>query len=184
MKRHYYISDDLDELEVLEDELETDGISTEQIHVLSERDADVQQHRLNDVASLMKQDIVHSGIVGMVVGVLLALLVLGGAYLLGWTDSPAGWAPVGFLAIVIMGFCMWEGGFFGIQVQNSQFRRFKQRLEEGKHVFFVDVEPEQETRLEQAVRRHPKLIVAGVDPSAPSMAVNLLQRFNRFRRAI
>ena len=93
MKRHYYISDDLDELEVLEDELETDGISTEQIHVLSERDADVQQHRLNDVASLMKQDIVHSGIVGMVVGVLLALLVLGGAYLLGWTNSPAGWAP-------------------------------------------------------------------------------------------
>ncbi len=184
MKRHYYISDDLDELEVLEDELETDGISTEQIHVLSERDADVQQHRLNDVASLMKQDIVHSGIVGMVVGVLLALLVLGGAYLLGWTDSPAGWAPVGFLAIVIMGFCMWEGGFFGIQVQNSQFRRFKQRLEEGKHVFFVDVEPEQETRLEQAVRRHPRLIVAGVDSAAPSMAVNLLQRFNRFRRAI
>lgn len=184
MKRHYYISDDLDELEVLEDELETEGISTEQIHVLSERDADVQQHRLNDVASLMKQDIVHSGIVGMVVGVVLALLVLGGAYLLGWTDSPAGWAPVGFLAIVIMGFCMWEGGFFGIQVQNSQFRRFKQGLEEGKHVFFVDVEPEQETRLEQAVRRHPKLIVAGVDSSAPSMAVNLLQRFNRFRRAI
>lgn len=184
MKRHYYISDDLNDLEVLEHELEAGGISTEQIHVLSERDADVQQHRLNDVTSLMKQDVVHSGIVGAVVGVVLALLVLGGAYLLGWTNSPAGWTPVAFLAIVILGFCMWEGGFFGIQVQNSQFRRFKQRLEEGKHVFFVDVEPEQEGRLEQAVKQHPMLIVAGVDPSAPSMAVNFLQRFNRFRRAI
>jgi hypothetical protein len=184
MKRHYYISDDLDELEVLEHELEADGIATEQIHVLSERDADVQQHRLNDVASLMKQDIVHSGIAGMVIGVVLALLVLVGGYLLGWTDSPAGWAPVGFLAIVVLGFCMWEGGFFGIQVQNSQFRRFKQRLAEGKHVFFVDIEPQQETRLEHAVKRHPRLVVAGVDSSSPSMAVNFLQRFNRFRRAI
>lgn len=184
MKRHYYISDDLDDLEVLEHELEASGISTEQIHVLSERDADVQQHRLNDVASLMKQDVVHSGIVGTAVGVVLALLVLGGAYLLGWTDSPAGWAPVVFLGIVVLGFCMWEGGFFGIQVQNSQFRRFKQRLEEGKHVFFVDVEPEQEARLEQAVQHHPMLMVAGVDRSAPSMAVTLLQQWHRFKRAI
>ncbi len=37
MNRHYYISDNLDELERLEAELEASGIATEQIHVLSER---------------------------------------------------------------------------------------------------------------------------------------------------
>ncbi len=45
MNRHYYISDTLDELELLERELETSGIPTEQIHVLSEQDAELERHR-------------------------------------------------------------------------------------------------------------------------------------------
>ena len=36
MLRHYYISDDLDDLEAVELELEGKGVSTPQIHVLSE----------------------------------------------------------------------------------------------------------------------------------------------------
>ena len=51
MNRHYYISDNLDELERVEQELEAQGISTEQIHVLSERDAEVEHHQLHDVPS-------------------------------------------------------------------------------------------------------------------------------------
>ena len=41
MNRHYYVSDDLDELERVEEELEASGIGTEQIHVLSEQEADL-----------------------------------------------------------------------------------------------------------------------------------------------
>ena len=57
MNRHYYISDNLDELESIESELEARGINTEQIHVLSEQDADVEQRRLHDVNSLMKKEL-------------------------------------------------------------------------------------------------------------------------------
>ena len=39
MKRHYYISNSLDELEVVERELEAEGVTISQIHVLSEDDA-------------------------------------------------------------------------------------------------------------------------------------------------
>ena len=35
MRRHYFISDNLDDLEVFEEQLEAAGISTPQIHVLS-----------------------------------------------------------------------------------------------------------------------------------------------------
>lgn len=184
MKRHYYISDDLDDLETLEQELEASGISTEQIHVLSDQDAHVEQRRLHDVASVLKQDVVHSASIGVAVGGVLAFLVLGGAYLVGWTQSAAGWTPIIFLAIVVFGFCAWEGGLFGIQVPNTQFRRFKQMLAEGKHVFFVDVEPSQEVLLERAVQRHPLLSVAGIDSAAPYWMVAWLQRWHQFKRTI
>lgn len=184
MNRHYYISDDLDDLETVESELEANGISTEQIHVLSEKDAEVEHHHLHDVPSFMKQDVVHSGEIGALVGVVLAALVLGGAYLLGWTESAAGWIPFVFLAIVLFGFCTWEGGFFGIQVPNAHFRAFRQKLKEGKHVFFVDVEPNQEPILDQVIQHHPSLRDAGTGAAAPHWIVAWLQRWHQFKRTI
>ena len=44
MRRHYYISDDLDDLKSIETELESNGITTPQIHVLSRDDAGLQAH--------------------------------------------------------------------------------------------------------------------------------------------
>ena len=113
MNRHYYISNNLDDLEAVENELEASGINSEQIHVLSQHVADVEQHHLHEINSLMEQDVVRSGEIGAVIGVPLAALVLGVAYWLGWTESAAGWMPFIFLAIVVCGFCIWEGGFFG-----------------------------------------------------------------------
>jgi len=184
MNRHYYVSDNLDDLETVETELEANGIKTEQIHVLSEKDADVEQHHLHDVNSLMKQDVVHSGEIGAAVGVPLAALVLGGAYWLGWTESAAGWVPFIFLAIVILGFSIWEGGFFGIQVPNAHFRSFKQKLKEGKHIFFVDVEPEQEPVLDRIIGHHPQLQVAGSGTAEPRWVVAWLERWHQFKRTI
>ncbi|BCX70552.1 MULTISPECIES: hypothetical protein [Pseudomonas] len=184
MNRHYYISDNLDDLEAVENELEANGINTEQIHVLSEKVADVEEHHLHEVNSLMKQDVVHSGEIGAVVGVPLAALILGGAYWLGWHESAAGWVPFIFLAVVVLGFCIWEGGFFGIQVPNAHFRNFKQMVEAGKHVFFVDVEPNQESVLEQVIEHHPKLTIAGTGTAAPHWTVAWLHRWHQFKRTI
>jgi hypothetical protein len=60
MERHYYLSDDLDDLEAVENELEAAGISTPQIHVLSENDSEVENHHLHEVDSFTKSDVVHS----------------------------------------------------------------------------------------------------------------------------
>lgn len=184
MNRHYYISDNLDDLETVENELEANGISTEQIHVLSEKDADVEQHHLHDVNSLMKQDVVHSGEIGAVIGVPLAALIIGGAYWLGWTESAAGWVPFIFLAIVVLGFCIWEGGFFGIQVPNTHFRSLKQQVKEGEHILFVDVEPGQESVLDRVIEHHPRLTIAGTGAAAPHWIVAWLHRWHEFKRTI
>jgi hypothetical protein len=91
MKRHYYISDDLDNLATIEQELEAKGISTPQIHVLSENDAEVEKRHLHAIEAVLKQDVVHSTELGAIVGAVLASILLFVAYYLAyiccWMDS-------------------------------------------------------------------------------------------------
>ena len=184
MLRHYFISDSLDDLEVFEEQLEAAGVSTPQIHVLSRDDAEVQRHsHLHAVQSFMKNDVVHSTERGAVVGLVASALVLGVAYAAGWTASVAGWMPFIFLAVVVLGFCTWEGGLFGIQVPNHNFARFEQALKDGKHVFLVDLKPAQEAVLEKVLKLHPQVQLAGTGSSTPHWLITLFQRSGLVRHA-
>jgi hypothetical protein len=177
MKRHFFVSDDLDDLESFEEELERAGITTPQIHVLTNDDTGAETHaHLHDVQSIMKKDVIHSGEYGLAVGVVAALLVLAVTYLAEWYTSPAGWIPFIFLAIILLGFFTWEGGFIGIQTFNSNFKRFKEELDAGKHVFFVDLTDDQEEILERIVKAHPRARMAGTGRSTPHWIVAWQQR--------
>ena len=177
MLRHYFISDSLDDLEVFEEQLEAAGVPSSQIHVLSRADADVEHHHhLHEVQSFMKNDIVHSTIRGAVVGLCAFVLVLAIAYFAGWTESAVGWMPFIFLAVVMLGFCTWEGGLRGIQEPNHDFARFEQALRDGKHIFFMDLEPQQEAILEEVLKSHPQVELAGTGSSAPHWLIALQQK--------
>ena len=70
MLRHYCISDDLDDLEAIEEQLESAGVSTPQIHVLTAHDAELDHHEhLHRVQSFMKKDVIHSTVIGAAIGV-------------------------------------------------------------------------------------------------------------------
>jgi hypothetical protein len=166
MKRHFYISDDLDDLEVIERQLEDAGVTTPQIHVLSEDDAGVKAHRLNDIEAVLRKDVVHGTELGAVVGVIGAAVIL----LVSWSTGIAEtitWVPPVFLSIIILGFCTWEGGFIGIQKPHNNFKRFQDTLRSGKHVLLVDVNKDQENILHKVTGEHPKLTPAGEGPSVP-----------------
>ena len=98
MIRYYYISDDLEDLANVEKELADVGLTPPQIHVLSEQNARVQSHNLNEVDSVLKQDVVHSTEIGAIFGIAGAVATLAIAYLMGWTASAAGWIPFVFLS--------------------------------------------------------------------------------------
>ncbi len=166
MKRHFYLSDDLDELEQVELDLESAGVSTPQIHVLSEDDAGVQTHHLNGVEAVLRKDVVHGTERGAVIGAIGAALVLLATWATGIADTIT-WVPPIFLAIIVLGFCTWEGGLIGIQEPHSDFKRFTEDLRAGRHVLFVDVSQEQEEILHRIVSAHPKLKDAGEGPAAP-----------------
>ena len=159
MIRHYYISDDLEDLERVEIELMEQGIDSPQLHVFSGEDttADAQAHHLHEVSDFSKRDIVHSGFLGFLIGSIGAVIVLSGFYLMGWTTSLVGWMPAIFLAVIILGFSTWEGGLRGIQEPNHEFKKFQKILSQGKHIFFVDVYPAQELVLKDVALKHPQL---------------------------
>lgn len=182
MKRHYYISDDLDDLEIVGQELLNADITKPQFHVLSNDDCGVHQHHLHEVESVLKKDVVHSTELGAVIGVAMATIVLFSANLLGMTNTEAGWMPFIFLAIVILGFCTWEGGLIGIQLPNYQFERFQTLLDKGKHVFFVDVDSHQEPVLSKIINRHPHLQMAGLGEPTPKWIIKTQDNYATFVR--
>ena len=180
MKRHYYISDDLDELERVEMELEAQGISTPQIHVLSLADAEVARHKnLHPVESVLKKDVVHGTNLGALVGVVAAIVVLAAAYIAGWPETVT-WVPFVFLSIVVLGFCTWEGGLIGIQEPHHDFKRFNNALKRGKHVFFVDIAPEQENILNKVMPAHSSVRPAGEGSATPGFVVRGREKWDEF----
>ena len=179
MKRHYFISTDLDDLEVVEQDLERAGVGTPQIHVLSEDDAGVETHHLHEVEAVLKKDVVHGTELGAVVGVIGAAIVLTVAWFSGLTETYT-WVPAIFLSVIVLGFCTWEGGLIGIGEPHVDFRRFQDQLHEGKHVLFVDIPVEQESILKSVVANHPKLEDAGEGASTPGWVVGAQQKWTRF----
>jgi hypothetical protein len=184
MQRHYFISDNLDDLEAVEEELERRGITTLQIHVLSERDADVEHHKLHEVMSFMKKDVVHSALLGAAIGIILCVLFLSVMHVAGYTQSAAGWIPFLFVGIVLVGFCTWEGGLRGIQEPNHHFRRFQKTLQDGRHVFFVDVDRGEVAALNQVVASHPGLEAAGIERAGAHWIVAWQQRCLNFVKTL
>ena len=166
--RHYFISDDLEDLTLLEQQLEEGGVDASQTHVLSLGDQNLDGYEnLHDVNSIMKKDVVRSGIIGAVIGLALSISLLLVAALFGWAETKAGWMPFILLSVIIFGFCAWEGGLFGIQTPNKKFARFTEVLNAGKHVFFVDLTAEQEEVLAKLLSSHPSLQAAGTDKGTP-----------------
>lgn len=178
MKRHYYISNDLDDLELVEQQLEAAGVTTPQIHVLSEDEAGLAEHHLHPVEGVLKKDVVHGTELGAIVGALGAGLVLLSFWYFGWTETYT-WVPAIFLAIIVLGFCTWEGGLIGISEPHVEFKRFQDDLRAGKHVLFVDFDREQEDILRKVVAEHPKLQDAGEGTATPKAVVDAQNAFSR-----
>ena len=178
MKRHYFISDDLDDLETVEQDLERAGVDTPQIHVLSEDDAGLETHHLHKVEAVLKRDVVHGTELGAVIGVVAAAAILLFASFSGLTETYT-WVPAIFLAVIVLGFCTWEGGLIGIQEPHTDFKRFQDQLHAGKHVLFVDVPIDQEDILKSVISDHPKLEDAGEGSSTPGWVIGAQRKWSR-----
>jgi hypothetical protein len=149
--------------------------------VLSQDDAGARAHHLNDVEAVLRQDVVHGTERGAVVGIIGAAITLLVAWGIGIHETIT-WVPPIFLAIIVLGFCTWEGGLIGIQEPHSDFARFRDYLRSGKHVLMVDVGPEQEDTLRRVTIQHPGLAPAGEGSAAPGWFIGARIKFAQMIR--
>mgnify|MGYP001813105314 CR=1 FL=1 len=171
VRRHYFISDSLDDLNRLEKRLENRGVLRSQIRVLSKDDAGVEsREHLHNIESILKYDVVNGTLLGTLAGFVLAIATLAIGEYTNLTGTYT-WTPFIFLAVVLFGFSTWFGGYHGIQTPHKDFRRFEGVLDQGKHVFFVDIDLEQELMLEEVTSIYPSLEKAGTGPSPPRWLV-------------
>lgn len=181
LKRHFFASNDLADLERFEKKLEQADIVTPQIHVLTLDDTGAANHsQLHEVTPFMKTDVVHSTLLGAVVGIVMAALILLLAYLAGWHETRAGWLPFVYLSVIMLGFFTWQGGLWGIQNPNTRFREFEQLLREGKHLFFVDLEPGRGKIVRALAKKHPGIQSVGIGVGAPHWIVTWQHRLVHF----
>jgi len=171
MKRHYFISDNLDDLDSIERQLEDRGVLRAQIHVLSKDDAGVETHEhLHNIESVLKFDVVHGTMLGAIIGFILAIATLAIGEYTNLTATYT-WTPFLFLAVVLFGFSTWFGGYHGIQTPHKDFKRFESDLSDGRHVFFVDIDKDQKKILKEVTSSYPELKKAGTGSSTPRWVV-------------
>jgi len=181
MQRHYFVSDDLSHLQAVERDLLQADVQSTQIYVLSEDNAGMEQRRLNEVEAVLKKDVVHGTELGALIGAVGAVLVIALAWASGIAQAYT-WIPPIFLAIVILGFCTWEGGLIGISEPHYDFKRFREDLDAGRHIMLVDNTEEQETAVKAVAREHPELRPAGSGNPRPRWFITAQQNWASFLR--
>lgn len=184
MLRHYYVTDDLDDLVEVEHELEHQGVDHAQIHVLSEQGESCQHSELQDEEKLRQQDVFYSTEIGAIIGLLFAVLLLFFTFFFEWATSPISWLAYTLLSAIIFALCTWEGGFIASYQPNVRFTRFSNLLAQGMHVLFVDIEPEQQTILDGVIYQHPKVLDQGVGEVMPIWVVPGRDRYSSFSNAM
>lgn len=181
MKRYFYTGNDLDDMEAVSRQLESEGIDRVQMHVLSRDDSGLDSHQgIHAVTSIMKKDLLASGLRGAFIGALVALAVIVVAVQLEAFASPAGMVIALFLAIGGFGFCTWEGGLIGIQTANRRFGRFQGMLDSGRHVMFIDVDRGQLVTLRRVLAGHPGIESIGESKGLPRWLVTSQREVPKF----
>ncbi|MDX2319147.1 MAG: hypothetical protein QNK26_00945 [Moritella sp.] len=179
MLRHYYIVDSVDELEIIEHELQSYGIDKSQIHTLSNNDQSLGKHHLYEVDNSLKKGLIKPGDIGSVIGIVFAISILLLTYIQGWYNGPLGGMPIIMFALMVLVFCTWEGDHIGIQLPNINSKAFKQYLENGKTILFIDVEQQQELTINKIMVSHPKLKPEGITTTTPEWFVLQQKKLRR-----
>ncbi|WNO08416.1 NAD/FAD-utilizing enzyme [Teredinibacter sp. KSP-S5-2] len=162
MKRLFFISSSLDDIDKAEHQLIDAGINGDRFHLLSSNESAAIARDLHAISSLAKTDVVHWMERGVLIGMAGVLIVLSSGYFSGLYESFT-WAPFIFLSLVIFGFSCWEAGFVGIQKKNYKYARFDRELSKGNHIFMVDIEGGEKTYVKNVCEETYHMSSAGED---------------------
>lgn len=167
MRRLYFVLPDLAMTKKVVDELLLKRIDDHHIHVLANEFTDIGN--LPEASLLQKSDLIPAVERGLAIGGITGVI----AGVAAVTFPPAELALGGGTILIssVFGACMgaWVSGMIGVDVRNTQIRRFEAQIAKGKILLMVDVpKPQAKTINEMVHRLHPQVQVAGSEPQIPA----------------
>ncbi|MGY0218876.1 hypothetical protein ACWJJH_16030 [Endozoicomonadaceae bacterium StTr2] len=164
MKRLYFLTNQIDDVDRISADLHRQGITDWNFHVVSKDAAKLKRRKIHGANLFHELDIIHCGEQGAAIGGIIGAAIAATLYHSQFFGPEPSWMALGFIVVLFGFFGAWSGGLVGIARENYKISRFHDALEAGQYLIMVDT-----SRAEEAsVRRHlayyyPQVDLAGSD---------------------
>jgi len=167
MRRLYFMVPDIDTANTVVDELLLKRVDDHHIHVVAKEGTpmgDLPEANLlqkSDFIPAMERGLAVGGITGVLAGIAAvtfppAGLVLGGGAILGTSLAGAGMGA-------------WLSGMIGMDVPNTQIKKFEGAIEKGGVLMMIDIPKTRVEEIEALVQQHhPDTNMGGTEPHIPA----------------
>ena len=161
MKRLYFLAADLVSTEAIAKDIHKAGITDYNFHVLGKDEQGLKQHRIHQASPLIRLDILHSGEIGALAGLVVGFFTAG-----IFMKSMEGLADFGlwqFFAVMLFVtmFGTWVGGIAGVSHENYKLSGFHNDIELGKFLVMVDVDKRLEKVVDGIMANHTSVVKEG-----------------------
>ncbi|WOH38702.1 hypothetical protein RI844_05670 [Thalassotalea fonticola] len=160
MQRHFYLCDDIGDLKLISSELENNGFSKPQIHLISKTQG--TQHL--DTFMPITDEIFKSLLLGnynLYLSAFIAVLITIVSYFYGFILFSLVWFS---LAVVVLFFTFFTNQAHNLFVNTNNTvdpEMIKSEIASGRYVLLVELSSRQEPQLKRVVTKHPELKMAG-----------------------
>ncbi|MDF1820532.1 MAG: hypothetical protein P1U64_03110 [Alcanivoracaceae bacterium] len=153
MRRIYYLTRSLGSVQGISEDLHEAGIGDNRIFVMGDNRGVLEQAHLHTTSFWEDTDILHSGFVGSVWGLIAG--VVAGFLLAGMDPWGMDLGLGAILAASLFGLCLgaWVGGIRGIQLRNPHLLPYLSHLRGDQYLVMVDADDERMTRQVERVMR-------------------------------
>jgi hypothetical protein len=164
MRRIYFLSPDLATTHKIVNELRSEGLDDQHIHILAKRDTPLED--MPEAGISIKTDFLPAVERGVALGGTTGLM----AGLIGL--RLAGFAIAGgpLLGIIMAGATIGSmmSGLMGMNSGNTRLKRFEEAIENGELLVLVDIPKERIEEIKQLVKKHHTDVdFEGVEPFLP-----------------
>jgi len=155
MKRLFYITNDLDDAELISNEVHSHGIDDHHFYVLSRDSEGIKTHHLHGSPQLDKTNIISASKRSNLITFVILILIISGLSI--FTDVFANLTHIPVLIILLVVSCSllllkMTGGSF----DNYFTTLFEQHLDAGEVIIIIDVSKGLVSKIESILENHPK----------------------------
>ena len=160
MKRFYYLTKSIDEVDKVASDLHRAGVTDWDFHVLGNK-AELSDHHISMTSPFHERDIVRCVERGALIGITAGVFCsIAGTLFTSFVAEAGFGAQFGIMLICGL-FGAWTGGLSGLSTENYKIRRFHDEIEAGYYLIMVDTDPLREQLVPAVMQWHIDVLEGG-----------------------